>query len=119
MQRVCLVCWEPVFFLFPCKAIFSPDTQPPDFSCNVYNSAFSHAFPIIRLIHFLLLFTQCRKELIDRTFQSIEGCKEAIVHIYNSTSTLQRDVVFGMDRKEIIDIMMLSLSLKCRSIHSI
>ena len=50
------------------------------------------------------VLTQCRKELIDRTFQSIEGCKEAIVHIYNSTSTLQRDVVFGMDRKEIIDI---------------
>lgn len=50
------------------------------------------------------VLTQCREELIDRTFESIEGCKEAIVHIYNSTSTLQRDVVFGMSRKEIIDI---------------
>lgn len=50
------------------------------------------------------VLTQCREELIDRTFESIEGCKEAIVHIYNSTSTLQRDVVFGMSRAEIIDI---------------
>ena len=45
------------------------------------------------------VLTQCREELIDRTFASIEGCKEAIVHIYNSTSTLQRDVVFGMSRE--------------------
>lgn len=50
------------------------------------------------------VLTQCRKELIDRTFESIEGCKQAIVHIYNSTSTLQRDVVFGMNREQIIDI---------------
>ena len=50
------------------------------------------------------VLTQCREELIDRTFESIQGCKEAIVHIYNSTSTLQRDVVFGMSREEIIDI---------------
>lgn len=50
------------------------------------------------------VLTQCREELIDRTFASIEGCKEAIVHIYNSTSTLQRDVVFGMSREEIVDI---------------
>lgn len=50
------------------------------------------------------VLTQCREELIDRTFESIAGCKEAIVHIYNSTSTLQRDVVFGMSREEIIDI---------------
>lgn len=50
------------------------------------------------------VLTQCREELIERTFESIEGCKKAIVHIYNSTSTLQRDVVFGMEKKEIIDI---------------
>ncbi|MGN1147213.1 MAG: 2-isopropylmalate synthase [Lachnospiraceae bacterium] len=50
------------------------------------------------------VLTQCREELIDRTFEAIEGCKQAVVHIYNSTSTLQRDVVFHMDRKEIIDI---------------
>lgn len=50
------------------------------------------------------VLTQCREELIERTFASIEGCKQAIVHIYNSTSTLQRDVVFSMSREEIIDI---------------
>ncbi len=50
------------------------------------------------------VLTQCREELIDRTFEAIEGCKQAIVHIYNSTSTLQRDVVFGMEREQIIDI---------------
>ncbi len=50
------------------------------------------------------VLTQCREELIDRTFESIEGCKQAVVHIYNSTSTLQRDVVFGMSREQIIEI---------------
>jgi 2-isopropylmalate synthase len=50
------------------------------------------------------VLTQCREELIDRTFEAIEGCKQAIVHIYNSTSTLQRDVVFGMEREQIKEI---------------
>jgi len=50
------------------------------------------------------VLTQCREELIDRTFEAIEGCKQAVVHIYNSTSTLQRDVVFNKSREEIIDI---------------
>ncbi|MBQ9644298.1 MAG: 2-isopropylmalate synthase [Lachnospiraceae bacterium] len=50
------------------------------------------------------VLSQCREEQIERTFQSIEGCSQAIVHIYNSTSTLQRDVVFGKSRPEIIDI---------------
>ncbi len=50
------------------------------------------------------VLTQCREELIDRTFEAIEGCKQAIVHIYNSTSTLQRDVVFGMDKDQITNI---------------
>ncbi len=50
------------------------------------------------------VLTQCRKELIDRTFEAIEGCKQAIVHIYNSTSTLQRDVVFHMEREGIKQI---------------
>lgn len=44
---------------------------------------------------------QCREHLIDRTFEAIEGIKNVIIHIYNSTSTLQRDVVFHMDREEI------------------
>ncbi|MCM1175501.1 MAG: 2-isopropylmalate synthase [Blautia sp.] len=50
------------------------------------------------------VLTQCREELIDRTFESIEGCRQAIVHIYNSTSTLQRDVVFNMNKEQIINI---------------
>ena len=47
------------------------------------------------------VLTQCRKHLIDRTFESLKGIKSAIVHIYNSTSTLQRDVVFGKSKEEI------------------
>jgi len=50
------------------------------------------------------VLTQCREHLIQRTFESIQGIKKAIVHIYNSTSTLQRDVVFHMDREEIKQI---------------
>lgn len=50
------------------------------------------------------VLTQCREELLERTFEAIEGCKQAIVHIYNSTSTLQRDVVFHMSREEITNI---------------
>jgi len=47
------------------------------------------------------VLTQSRKELIDRTFESLKGAKNAIVHFYNSTSTIQRKVVFKGDRKEI------------------
>ncbi|MBP9996712.1 MAG: 2-isopropylmalate synthase [Lachnospiraceae bacterium] len=50
------------------------------------------------------VLVQCREELVERTFESIEGIKNVIVHIYNSTSTLQRDVVFNKGREEIIDI---------------
>lgn len=50
------------------------------------------------------VLTQCREELIEKTFEAIEGCKQAVVHIYNSTSTLQRDVVFGMNKEEIKQI---------------
>ena len=53
---------------------------------------------------YVQVLTQCREELIARTFEAIQGCKQAIVHIYNSTSTLQRDVVFHMDRPHIVDI---------------
>ncbi|MCB0901339.1 MAG: 2-isopropylmalate synthase, partial [Actinobacteria bacterium] len=42
--------------------------------------------------------------LIERTYESIRGAKQAIVHLYNSTSTLQRRVVFGLDRDGIKDI---------------
>lgn len=50
------------------------------------------------------VLTQCRENLIDRTFEAIEGIKNVVLHIYNSTSTLQRDVVFHMEREEIIKI---------------
>lgn len=50
------------------------------------------------------VLTQCREDLIDRTFEAIQGCRKAIVHIYNSTSTLQRDVVFHMDKQHITEI---------------
>ncbi|MEV6601370.1 2-isopropylmalate synthase [Actinoplanes sp. NPDC051346] len=50
------------------------------------------------------VLVQCREHLIDRTFESIRGAKRAIVHFYNSTSTLQRRVVFGLDRDGITDI---------------
>ena len=45
------------------------------------------------------VLVQCREPLIDRTFESLQGIKRAVVHIYNSTSTLQRDVVFDKDRE--------------------
>ena len=48
------------------------------------------------------VLTQAREQLIRKTFASIRGAREAVVHLYNSTSTLQRDVVFKMDRREII-----------------
>ena len=50
------------------------------------------------------VLTQCREHLIERTFESLRGAKQAIVHFYNSTSTLQRRVVFGLDRDGISDI---------------
>ncbi|MEE8603576.1 2-isopropylmalate synthase [Euzebya tangerina] len=50
------------------------------------------------------VLTQCRDELIERTFDAIEGADRAIVHFYNSTSTLQRRVVFGTDMDGITDI---------------
>ena len=50
------------------------------------------------------VLSQCREDQIEKTFESIKGCKQAVVHIYNSTSTLQRDVVFGKDKQSIIDI---------------
>ncbi len=50
------------------------------------------------------VLTQAREELIARTFESIRGAKQAIVHLYNSTSVLQRDVVFRTDKQGIIDI---------------
>ncbi|TFC03965.1 2-isopropylmalate synthase [Cryobacterium mannosilyticum] len=50
------------------------------------------------------VLTQAREHLIRRTYESIAGAKQAIVHLYNSTSVLQREVVFREDKQGIIDI---------------
>ncbi|WP_022880950.1 2-isopropylmalate synthase [Gryllotalpicola ginsengisoli] len=50
------------------------------------------------------VLTQAREHLIQRTYEAIRGAKQAIVHLYNSTSVLQREVVFKTDRQGIIDI---------------
>ena len=50
------------------------------------------------------VLTQAREHLIRKTFESLEGCREAIVHLYNSTSPLQRKVTFHMSRAEIVEI---------------
>ncbi len=50
------------------------------------------------------VLTQCREHLIERTYESIRGARRAIVHFYNSTSSLQRRVVFGLDRAGITAI---------------
>ena len=53
---------------------------------------------------FIQVLTQAREHLIRETYRSIKGARDVIVHLYNSTSTLQRDVVFHMDRKEIVGL---------------
>jgi 2-isopropylmalate synthase len=50
------------------------------------------------------VLTQCRDELIERTYESIIGVRNAIVHFYNSTNPLQREVVFGQDKEGITEI---------------
>jgi 2-isopropylmalate synthase len=59
------------------------------------------------------VLTQARPEQVERTFESIRGARQALVHLYNSTSTLQRRVVFGLDRAGIVDIAVRSAQL-CR-----
>ena len=63
------------------------------------------------------VLVQCREELIERTFESLEGASRAIVHFYNSTSELQRRVVFGLDRGGIIDIAVNAARL-CRKFEA-
>jgi len=50
------------------------------------------------------VLTQARPELIEKTFEALRGVRRAVVHLYNSTSTVQREQVFGLDRAGIIDI---------------
>jgi len=52
----------------------------------------------------LQVLTQARPELIARSFESLKGARRAIVHVYNSTSTVQREQVFKLDKQGIIDI---------------
>lgn len=63
------------------------------------------------------VLVQSRQELIDRTYQAISGAKQAIIHFYNSTSTLQREVVFGMDTDGIKKIATDAASY-CKSLES-
>lgn len=50
------------------------------------------------------VLTQSRTELIARTFESLEGAQRAIVHLYNATAPLFRRVVFGMERRDVVDL---------------
>ena len=78
-----------------------------------FPSASSHDFDFLRkLIEegripddvTVQVLTQAREELIVRTFEALKGCKRAVLHFYNSTSTVQRDYVFALDRAGITDI---------------
>jgi len=61
------------------------------------------------------VLTQARDHLIERTYESIAGAKSAIMHLYNSTSTLQRRVVFGLDRDGVTAIAVDAAKL-CRKL---
>ena len=62
------------------------------------------------------VLTQCRPELIQRTYECLLGARRAIVHFYNSTSILQRRVVFGLDKPGIVDIAVNAAKL-CRKLE--
>ncbi|MFT2816505.1 2-isopropylmalate synthase [Leifsonia sp. A12D58] len=63
------------------------------------------------------VLTQAREHLIRRTYESLAGAKQAIVHLYNSTSVLQREVVFREDKQGIIDLALNGARI-CRSLES-
>ena len=62
------------------------------------------------------VLVQCRPELIHRTYECLQGSRRAIVHFYNSTSILQRRVVFGLDKPGIVDIAVNAAKL-CRKLE--
>ncbi|CAN5764588.1 2-isopropylmalate synthase [soil metagenome] len=62
------------------------------------------------------VLTQCRQELIERTYESLQDAPRAIVHFYNSTNPLQRRVVFGLDQPAIVDIAVSAARL-CRKLE--
>jgi len=63
------------------------------------------------------VLVQCREELIARTYEALSGAKQAILHFYNSTSTLQRKVVFGLERDGITQIAVDAAAL-CRKLEA-
>lgn len=67
-----------------CRALIEQNIIPDDVSIQV--------------------LTQSREHIIAKTFEALKGCKNAVVHLYNSTSVAQREQVFKKDKKEIIDI---------------
>lgn len=67
-----------------CRALIEQDLIPDDVSIQV--------------------LTQSREHIIAKTFEALKGCKNAVVHLYNSTSVAQREQVFKKDKQEIIDI---------------
>jgi 2-isopropylmalate synthase len=78
-----------------------------------FPSASSHDFNFVRQLIddgripddvTIQVLTQARPDLIEKTFDALKGARRAIVHVYNSTSTVQREQVFGLDRAGIVDI---------------
>ncbi len=65
----------------------------------------------------LQVLAQCREEQIIRNFETVQGTKSFIMHIYNSTSTLQRDVVFHADRQKVIDIAVSGVQMVKRHLN--
>src|SRR5664280_2702565 len=63
------------------------------------------------------VLVQCRSELIERTFECVRGAKNVIVHFYNSTSVLQRRVVFGLD-KDGISNFATSAARQCKALET-
>ena len=62
------------------------------------------------------VLVQCRQELIERTYECLQGARQAIVHFYNSTNPLQREVVFGLDKEGIKSIAVNGAKL-CRKLE--
>lgn len=90
-----------------------PSASKPDFDF-VRLLVEEHLVPDDVIIQVLV---QCRPELIERTYQSIAGARAAIVHFYNSTSVLQRRVVFGLDKAGITDLAVNAAKL-CRKLEA-
>lgn len=62
------------------------------------------------------VLVQCRPDLINRTYECLQGAPRAIVHFYNSTNPLQRRVVFGLEKQGVIDIAVKAAKL-CKELE--